>query len=237
LEFLAFICTFLFTPAMCALSAIEVWKGAGVYYWTYSAPLTSNDLVKAAIPLAIAGLGLVELLMCFIALCYTCCCEYARPAGFATYGVAAPAPQVVVRSGTYDRPVYQPACGPRAQIFPPAFNRGPPQFSGASYGGGFAAPQPPRSSCAPGPTTAQSTSPPAALELRSSPPPSTVAHCSFRGPVMAGGSPPLSPRRVPTTISQISVSQRSRRRPTGGEWAPIRRTPSISAKQGERYGL
>jgi len=151
LEFFAFVCTFLFTPAMCALSAVEVWKGAGVYYWTYSSPLTSDDLVKAAIPLAIAGLGLVELIMCFFALCMTCCGSHYN-SGVATYGVgrvelgAPPAP-VILRTGTYDRPSYQPPAGPRAQIFPATFNanRGP-QLSGASYysggGGGFPAPRP-----------------------------------------------------------------------------------------------
>lgn len=72
-DLFAFISTFIFAPAMIVLSALEVFYGSGVYYWT--ATDGSDDLAKAIIPIVIAGLGLVELLMTFIAFVQVCCCR------------------------------------------------------------------------------------------------------------------------------------------------------------------
>lgn len=74
-EVLAFLCTFLFTPAMIALSVVEIQRGVGVYYWK-AYQNQADDLVKAIIPIVIGSLGIIELLMCFIAFCYVCCCSH-----------------------------------------------------------------------------------------------------------------------------------------------------------------
>lgn len=72
-EMFAFISAFIFAPAMIVLSAIQVYKGHDIYYW--NAVDGDDDLAKAIIPIVIAGLGLVEFLMCFIAIIYVCCCR------------------------------------------------------------------------------------------------------------------------------------------------------------------
>lgn len=76
-ELFAFLSAFIFAPAMIVLSALEVWKGSGIYYWSYdtSSSLTKDDLAKAIIPIVIAGLGLIEFLMAFIAIWNLCCCR------------------------------------------------------------------------------------------------------------------------------------------------------------------
>jgi len=74
-ETLAFASAFLFTPAMIVISAFEVYKGSNIYYWNFSAPLTANDLIKAIIPIVIAGLGLIEHIMCACAFWDVCCCQ------------------------------------------------------------------------------------------------------------------------------------------------------------------
>lgn len=73
-EFFAFVSAFIFAPAMCVLSALEVYKGRNIYYW--KANDGSDDLAKAIIPIVIAGLGAVEFLMSFIAIVYVCCCRH-----------------------------------------------------------------------------------------------------------------------------------------------------------------
>jgi len=96
-EAFAFLSGFIFAPAMIVLSAFEVYKGAGVYYWTYQNPLKADDLVKAIIPIVIAGLGLLELLMCVTAF-WDICCQGQGQQGMGTYStgtvqvVRAPAP-------------------------------------------------------------------------------------------------------------------------------------------------
>jgi len=110
-ELLAFLCGFIFTPAMVVLSAIEVYKGSNIYYWTYMAPLTSDDLAKAIIPIVIAVLGFIEHIMTAVAAWNICCCHGPAEVVYGshmTYG--APMPAVT----TYDRPVYGVA--PRTQI-------------------------------------------------------------------------------------------------------------------------
>lgn len=82
-EIFAFLCAFIFTIAMIVLSALEVYKGANIYYWTYQSPLTANDLVKAIIPIVIAGLGLLEHIMCFGAFWDICCCQGPRMTTYA----------------------------------------------------------------------------------------------------------------------------------------------------------
>jgi len=76
-DLFAFISAFIFAPAMIVLSALEVYDGATIYYW--SAFDGMDDLAKAIIPIVIAGLGLVEFLMAFIAFAKVCWCkqEYA----------------------------------------------------------------------------------------------------------------------------------------------------------------
>lgn len=74
-ELLAFVCAVFFTTAMVVLSSIEVWKGAGIYYWPYVTPLRMDDMPKAIIPIVIAVLGFVEHIMCAMALCDVCCCS------------------------------------------------------------------------------------------------------------------------------------------------------------------
>jgi hypothetical protein len=111
-ELFAFLCGFIFTPAMVVISAIEVYRGANVYYWTYTSPLTSDDLVKAIIPIVIAALGFIEHIMTAIAAWNICCCHGGPEPMYGSqvaYGVA-PVPAVT----TYDRPVYGMA--PRTQI-------------------------------------------------------------------------------------------------------------------------
>jgi hypothetical protein len=72
-ELFAFLSAFVFAPAMIVLSALEVYKGSKIYYW--SALDNSDDLAKAIIPIVIAGLGLVEFLMAFIAFAQLCWCR------------------------------------------------------------------------------------------------------------------------------------------------------------------
>lgn len=75
-EMFAFLSTFIFTPAMIALSAVELWKGWSVYYWSHQTPLTSDDYVKFALPVAIGGLAFLEHIMAFIVVGYVCgCCD------------------------------------------------------------------------------------------------------------------------------------------------------------------
>jgi hypothetical protein len=112
-ELLAFLSAFIFTPAMVVISAFEVHKGAEIYYWNYSSPLTMDDLVKAIIPIVIAGLGFIEHVMTFIAICYICCCHAGGPAVvYGTKHIGYGGPPAVVT--TYDRPAYQVA--PRTQV-------------------------------------------------------------------------------------------------------------------------
>lgn len=113
-EFFAFLSAFIFTPAMVVISAIEVYKGSNVYYWNYMAPLTSDDLAKAIIPIVIAGVGFIEHAMTFIAICYICCCHAKGPEvvyGTTKIGYAG---QPAAIYPTYDRPVYGAA--PRTQV-------------------------------------------------------------------------------------------------------------------------
>jgi len=74
-EFVAFICGFIFTSAMVIISAIEVYKGAGIYYWMYMSPLMADDVAKASIPIVIACLGFIEHIMCNMAFWDICCCQ------------------------------------------------------------------------------------------------------------------------------------------------------------------
>jgi hypothetical protein len=138
-ELLAFLCAFIFTPAMIVLSAFEVYKGAGIYYWAFMTPLTSDDLVKAIIPIVIAVLGLIEHFMTFIAICNICCCNTGAGAVYGTSKMTYGAPAVM--HGTYDRPVYQAA--PRAQVSCQQNCRTSqgPSFPGSFYSGssGFVA--------------------------------------------------------------------------------------------------
>jgi len=124
-DLLAFICTFIFTPAIIVLSAVEVYKGRNIYYWT-AANLQTDDLVKAIIPIVISGLGLVEFIMCFTAFLSVCC--NSSSAGH-MYGGSMDKP--VLRTaqqypqGTYDRPytaqptnqVCRTSCGGQASTF------------------------------------------------------------------------------------------------------------------------
>ena len=73
-DLFAFISTFIFAPAMIAISVAQVVKGRKIYYWTSIDG--SDDLAKAIIPIVIAGLGAIELLMSFIAYSYLCCCRH-----------------------------------------------------------------------------------------------------------------------------------------------------------------
>jgi hypothetical protein len=150
LEFKAAISLFIFTPAMVILSAIEAYKGAGIYYWTAQPPLTTDDQAKAAIPITIACLGFVEHIMAAIAFWAACCCFNTGTATTtANYGVMeqayAPAPlpapaPVVMRSScnTCPQTNFQPSYAPRAQMYPSS-GCGPcgqgTKFSGAVYGG------------------------------------------------------------------------------------------------------
>jgi hypothetical protein len=74
-EFVAFISGFIFTPAMVVISAIEISRGAGIYYWTYQSPLLTDDIAKVSIPIAIACLGFIEHIMCVMAFWDICCCQ------------------------------------------------------------------------------------------------------------------------------------------------------------------
>jgi len=107
-DLLAFLCAFVFSPAIIVLSAIEVYKGSSIYYWT-AKYLTQDDLVKAIIPIVIAGLGLIEFLMCLSSFFDLCCCT---PNAGSLYGGGA-MDKTILRSpqqfngyaqGTYDRP-------------------------------------------------------------------------------------------------------------------------------------
>ena len=122
-DLMAFISAFIFTPAIIVLSAIEVYRGHNVYYWT-SAGLVEDDLVKAIIPIVIAGVGLIEMIMCVIAVFYLCCCNPAATAASNMYGSGRMDKTVVMGSAqhynpqaTYDRayntqPTNQMSCAP-----------------------------------------------------------------------------------------------------------------------------
>lgn len=71
-EILAFLCTFLFAPALIALSVVEIVKGVNIYYWK---GINGDDLAKAIIPIVIGFHGIIELLMSLIAFSYLCCCS------------------------------------------------------------------------------------------------------------------------------------------------------------------
>jgi len=102
-DLLAFLSAFIFSPAIIVLSAIEVYKGSNVYYWT--APnLTSDDLVKAIIPIVISGLGLVEMIMSVTALFYLCCNSQPSLYGGSMDKTVLRTPQPYYSQGTYDRP-------------------------------------------------------------------------------------------------------------------------------------
>jgi len=75
-ELLAFWSGFIFAPAMVVISSLEAYKGAGIYYWPYMAPLTADDLAKALIPISIAVVAFVEHIMCASALWDLCCCGH-----------------------------------------------------------------------------------------------------------------------------------------------------------------
>jgi len=144
-EFLAFVSAFIFTPAMVILSAIEAFKGAGVYYWPYMSPLTMDDQAKAALPITIAVVGFIEHIMAAIALWSLCCCPSGH-ASTATYGMStmeqavmplpAPAP-AMIRSSCNTCP--QQNYTPRAQMFPASTSCNScaqgPKFSGSFYSG------------------------------------------------------------------------------------------------------
>jgi hypothetical protein len=142
LELMAFLTTFIFTTAIVVISALEVWKGAGVYYWPAQPP--PENIVKLAIPLTIACLGFVEHVMCAIALYYFCCCHSGASATLVnspphmiqTTTIAHPPPPPAVVT-TYQRPpTCQTACAPKpsCQTCPsPSF----PQHS--FFSGGFGA--------------------------------------------------------------------------------------------------
>jgi len=74
-ELLAFVCTFIFIPAMVVISALEVYKGVNIYYWMYMSPLKADDLAKAIIPIVIACLGFIQFMMCCCAFLDVCCCN------------------------------------------------------------------------------------------------------------------------------------------------------------------
>jgi len=140
-ELFSFLCAFIFAPAMLVISAIEVWKGVGVFYWTAS-QLSSDDTVKAALPIAIAVLGFIEFLMCSIALYYGCCCrphtmspshEYVTTTTASTHNMYQPQIPNMYRSQvpvhtTYERPSCQPCQQGRQPALLP-----PPQSSYQPY--------------------------------------------------------------------------------------------------------
>jgi len=120
MELLVFLCTFVFTPAMIVISAIEVWKGVNVFYWTANG-LPSDDTVKAALPISIAVLGFIEWLMCAVALYYCCCCQHTMASAstvVTSTNTYQPQP-VMVQSATYERPGCQP-CAARQALPAPA---------------------------------------------------------------------------------------------------------------------
>jgi len=109
---------------MVVISAVEVWKGVRVFYWPYSSGLSSDDVVKAALPIAVAALGLLEHIMSMIALYYCCCCrthtaEVAHEVmTTTTTNMFHPQPQQHQMMSTYERPSCQP-CASRQQLPPP----------------------------------------------------------------------------------------------------------------------
>jgi hypothetical protein len=140
-ELLVFLCTFVFTPAMVVISSIEVWKGVGIYYWTASSPLTSDDTVKAGLPIAIAVLGFIEWFICAIALYYLCCCQHTVAE---TTTAACPPQPVVVTTPTYERPACQPCAALQPIPAPvpvpscqPCAARPPTFYSAGGMGGGL----------------------------------------------------------------------------------------------------
>jgi len=115
-DYLAFVSAFVFTPAIIVLSAIEVYKGSNVYYWT-APDLSQDDLVKAIIPIVIAGLGFIEHIMTAVAFFTLCCCANHASITYGTTGQApvirAPTQQInwYQQGGAYDRTQTQPANG------------------------------------------------------------------------------------------------------------------------------
>jgi len=101
-EVKAFVCGIIFTPAMVVVSALEVFMGAGIYYWDFDTPLTSDDLAKALIPLTIAVLGFFEFILCFCALFDMCC--YGRQMAVAPMPVMRPAPAPMPASSCHTCP-------------------------------------------------------------------------------------------------------------------------------------
>jgi len=153
-ELLCFLCAFIFSIAMVVISGIEVWKGVNVFYWTASG-LPSDDIVKAAIPIAIAALGFVEHVMCFIAFYYCCCCRHNSSVASTSEVVTTTTttntnmyqhqPQHVM---TYERPAAAPGgCQPcqARQMLPPPPSAGGCQpcqakqsfYSAGGMGGGM----------------------------------------------------------------------------------------------------
>jgi len=146
MELLVFLCTFIFTPAMIVISAIEVWKGMNVFYWTANG-LPTDDIVKAALPIAIAVLGGIEWLMCAIGLYYCCCCQHtggttsAETIVTTTTNTYHPQP-VMMNSATYERPGCQPCAAARQHIPAPTPSCQPcaakqTYYSAGGMGGGM----------------------------------------------------------------------------------------------------
>jgi len=71
-QLLAYTSALLFTPAMTVISAIEVYKGRNIYYWT-ATNLDQDDLAKAIIPIVIAVLGFIEHVISLTTLLCLCC--------------------------------------------------------------------------------------------------------------------------------------------------------------------
>jgi len=110
---------------MVVISAIEVWKGTNVFYWTANG-LPSDDIVKAALPIAIAAAGGIEWLMCAIGLYYACCCQHSAASSSTVVTTTTtntyPEP-VMVNNATYERPGCQPCAAarhPQPQLPPPS---------------------------------------------------------------------------------------------------------------------
>jgi len=129
-DLLAFLSAFVFTPAIVVLSAVEVYKGANVYYWS-AMDLPKDDLAKAIIPIVIAGLGFIEHVMCFIAISYICCCT-AKPVSQYDTGRVVVGQTTVIRTpqqcntcpapqGPYDRPYNIAKPGGSQQIYQTSF--------------------------------------------------------------------------------------------------------------------
>jgi hypothetical protein len=141
-EGFAFVSAFIFCPAMVVLSAIEVYKGANIYYWSPSIPLTQDDLIKAILPIIIAAIGFVMFIMCFIAITYQCCCT---SKDLSQYGTMEAGRVTTMRpssgSGVYGG-VYSGGCGScaasRPQVSQSPYSVGRPNSS--AFQGSFFSP-------------------------------------------------------------------------------------------------